>query len=185
MKFEIKKRFSGEVIFSIERESWKLAVEAAFKAGADLRGANLYGANLGGADLYGANLYGADLYGANLYGADLSEEQMTQFRDDLWAVLSGAPVEVAGLRQAIIDGRIDGSTYSGDCACLVGTIANLKKTDTDHLDFIKPNSNRPAERFFMLINRGDKPDTSKWSEIALKWVDQWLHNMHSAFGNAI
>jgi hypothetical protein len=74
--FEIKHRFSGLVIFSIEVGSLRLAVEAAVKRdanlyGANLRGADLYGADLRDANLYGANLYGADLYGANLYGADL------------------------------------------------------------------------------------------------------------------
>ena len=81
MKFEIKSRFTGATLFSLETESRRLCVEAAVKAkadlrGADLRGANLYtanlsGANLSGADLRGADLNGADLSGANLYGASL------------------------------------------------------------------------------------------------------------------
>ena len=33
MKFEIKHRFSGEVLFSLETDSPKLCVEAAVKAG--------------------------------------------------------------------------------------------------------------------------------------------------------
>ena len=59
MKFEIKNRWTGSVIFSLETESLKLCVEAAVKSGANLRGANLDGANLGGANLDGANLGGA------------------------------------------------------------------------------------------------------------------------------
>ena len=80
-KFEIKHRYSGAVLYSLETESIKLCLEAAakFKAnlwganlrGADLGGANLLGANLGGADLSGADLGGADLWRANLLGADL------------------------------------------------------------------------------------------------------------------
>jgi Pentapeptide repeats (8 copies) len=50
MKFEIKSRFTGEVIFSLETDSLKLAVEAAVKSGANLEGADLRGANLGGAN---------------------------------------------------------------------------------------------------------------------------------------
>ena len=46
MKFEIKSRFSGAVLFSLETESIKLCVEAAVKSRADLRGANLGGAKL-------------------------------------------------------------------------------------------------------------------------------------------
>jgi len=74
--FDIKHRFSGEVLFKLETESLKLCVEAAVKGranlrDADLRGANLRGANLCGANLRGANLRGANLCGANLRGANL------------------------------------------------------------------------------------------------------------------
>ena len=51
MKFEIKHRLSGVVLFSLETESLKLCVEAA-----DLARANLAGAYLAGADLARANL---------------------------------------------------------------------------------------------------------------------------------
>ena len=100
-KFEIKNRFTGDVIYTSEKTNCKDAIEEAVKNKADLREANLREANLCEADLreanlcgadlceadlceanlreanlYGANLYrvdlrGADLYGANLYGADL------------------------------------------------------------------------------------------------------------------
>ena len=70
MKFEIKSRFSGAIIFSIETDNFKLAVEAAIKSGADLYGADLSGANLSGADLSRANLSdakNADLVVAQTY----------------------------------------------------------------------------------------------------------------------
>ena len=51
MKFDIKHCTSGGIIFSIETESWKLAVEAAIKSSADLRFADLRFANLSSADL--------------------------------------------------------------------------------------------------------------------------------------
>ena len=75
MKFEIKSRYSGAVLFALETESLKLCVEAAIKQGADLRGADLRGADLRGADLQGAYLRGADLQGAYLRGADLRGAQ--------------------------------------------------------------------------------------------------------------
>ena len=56
MKIEIKHRFTGEILFSIEASSWKVAVEAVIKSGADLRWADLRWANLRGADLRGADL---------------------------------------------------------------------------------------------------------------------------------
>jgi len=70
MLFEIKHRFTGAVLFSLETESLKLCVEAAVKSGADLRGAYLGGAYLFGAYLFGADLGGADLRGAYLGGAE-------------------------------------------------------------------------------------------------------------------
>ena len=56
IKFEIKHRFSGAVLFSLECGSLELCVEAAVKSRANLSGANLSRANLYGADLYGADL---------------------------------------------------------------------------------------------------------------------------------
>ena len=74
--YEIKNRWTGEVLFSCEipdgMESGMIArhaVETAIAEDANLRGADLRDANLGGADLWGANLRDADLGGANLGGA--------------------------------------------------------------------------------------------------------------------
>ena len=65
VKFEIKSRWSGSVLFTIETDTLKLAVEAAVKSCADLHGADLRGAYLRDADLRGAYLRGADLHGAD------------------------------------------------------------------------------------------------------------------------
>ena len=135
MRFEIKSWLNGGILFSIETESWKLAVEAAVKSwanlswanlswanlsGADLSGANLYGADLSGADLSGANLSGANLYGADLSGADLSRANLSRanlsranlsranlYGADLsWADLSGADLSGADLSGYISLGPI-------------------------------------------------------------------------------
>jgi len=66
MNYEIKNRWNGQVIFSLETTSLKLCVQAAIKSEANLREADLREADLRGASLREANLYGADLYGANL-----------------------------------------------------------------------------------------------------------------------
>src|SRR5271157_5776816 len=71
MKLEIKNRWSGQIIYQDEAESFKALVIVAIKSGADLRGADLHGANLRGADLHGADLRGANLHGVNLHGANL------------------------------------------------------------------------------------------------------------------
>lgn len=147
MLIEIKSRWSGSVLFSLETSTLKLAVEAAIKSGVDLRGADL-----------------------------------TTIRDDYWAVLSAVPAEVQGLRDVIFEGRINGSSYHGECACLVGTIANVRHCAYDSIDTLKPDSSRPAERFFLAIKNGDKPETNQFSKLALEWTDQWLSNMRAAFG---
>ncbi len=76
--YEIKNRWTGEVLFSCEipdgMESGMIArhaVETAIAEGANLRDADLWGADLWGANLRDANLGGADLWGANLRDANL------------------------------------------------------------------------------------------------------------------
>ena len=76
MKFEIKRRYSGAVLFSLECDSFNLCVEAAVKARANLAGANLAGANLADAYLADAYLAGANLADAYLAGAYLADANL-------------------------------------------------------------------------------------------------------------
>ena len=71
MKYQINSRFSREVLFAVEADSLRLAVEAGVRIEANLGGANLRKANLREADLGGANLRKANLRKANLREADL------------------------------------------------------------------------------------------------------------------
>ena len=94
--YEIKNRWTGEVLFSCEipdgMESGMIArhaVETAIAEDANLRDANLGDANLGGANLGGANLWGANLRDANLGDANLGG-----------ANLGGANLWGANLRDA-------------------------------------------------------------------------------------
>ena len=205
--FEIKHRWNGSVLFSLECGSMKLCVEAAVRAGADLRYTNLSSADLryanlsyadlryanlsytnlsyadlSYADLSYTNLSSADLRYANLSYADLTKEQLVWFRDDIWAVLSSSPAEVLELREALMSGKVDGSTYEGDCCCLVGTLANARHCEYDQIPGLAPNSSRPAEQWFYGIKKGDTPETHRASKLALEWVDQWMGNMRAAFG---
>jgi hypothetical protein len=174
VKFEIKHRWNAEILFRVEAENLGLAVEAAVKAWADLSKANLSWANLSGANLSGANLSGANLSGADLSGANLSV-----IRNDFWSILLFAQPEVAGLREAIVNGKIDGTVYSGDCACLVGTIANVRNCPVGELTGnLEQNSSRPAERFFMGIKPEDTPKTNPASKIALEWLDTFVEQMN-------
>jgi uncharacterized protein YjbI with pentapeptide repeats len=196
MKIEIKNRWNGSVLFAHDCDDNTIAItlRVAMKADANLRRANLRradlrGANLSGADLRGAYLSGADLRdaylsGANLRGANLSGAYLTPIRDDVWAVLAAAPAEVPALVAALKNGKVDGSTYEGPCACLVGTIANARQCRISELGAVKPNSNRPAERFFMGISAGDTPETNQLSKLALEWAEQFDANMRAAYGVA-
>src|SRR5690606_8291282 len=89
-------------------------------------------------------------------------------------ILSRAPDEVPGLLAALRDGRVDGSVYTGECACLVGTSANLRGVEVDELAGIKPDSTRPAERWFMRISRGDTPLTNASSAYAAAVIEHGL-----------
>ncbi len=142
-------------------------LEGAYLEGANLEGANLEGADLEGADLEGAYLEGAYLEGAYLEGADLEE-----IRGDFFAVLDTQPAEVPGLLAALNAGKIDGSTYTGECACLIGTIANVKGCWYRQLA-VQPNSDRPAEIWFMNIRPGMTPENNGFAALAAKWVAEW------------
>ncbi|MGH8321911.1 MAG: pentapeptide repeat-containing protein [Gammaproteobacteria bacterium] len=77
MKFEIKHKLSGAVLFSCEAESLKDCVEAAIKAHADLSYADLSYANLSRADLSYADLSRADLSYADLFYVNLSHADLS------------------------------------------------------------------------------------------------------------
>ena len=84
MKFAIKNRWDGRVLYSTKisaeiaghSASTQLGfvIKKAVKKAINLQGANLQRANLQGADLRGAYLRGADLQGADLRGARNLEE---------------------------------------------------------------------------------------------------------------
>jgi hypothetical protein len=145
---------------------------------ANLTGANLARADLTGADLTGANLTRADLTGANLARANLTGANLSVARNDLWAVMLYAMPEVAALRAAVADGRIDGSAYRGECACLVGTIANARHCSVEEMKEtcpgIKPDPDRPAERWFLALRPGHTPEKSQVAKITLAWIDEFI-----------
>ena len=77
MLYEIKHRFTGAVLFSLDCESLKICVEAAVSQKVSLRDSNLRGSDLSGSDLSGSDLIysdlsGSDLRGSNLRGSNLS-----------------------------------------------------------------------------------------------------------------
>ena len=152
---------------------------------ANLRDANLRSADLSGADLSDANLSGADLSGADLGGANLGGANLRAFRDDIWAVLSSAPLEAHAVLDALCAGRVNGSTYSGECACLVGTIAKKRGCGVESLGTLSPDSRRLAETWFLQINEGNTPENHEPTRLAAEWVAQWIESMKLAFGSEV
>ena len=162
MKIEIRHRDTNEVLFTAEEATDMAdAVKQAIKAGANLYGANLVRANLESANLESANLYGANLESANL----------ESIRSDIRVVLATATAEVPGLLAAVREGRIDGSAYSGVCACLVGTIANIRGCSVNDME---RNADRPAERWFLAIRPGMLPTFSPVVSLTEAWIVEWM-----------
>ena len=168
-------------------------VRGAKKRGANMRKANLEGANLQGADLEGADLEGADLRGANLRGASLRRANLREadleganlrgasleeIKKDFQDAIMLLPNEINNLRAHLIEGKIDGSSYEGECSCLAGTIAkHIGKVarDGEKIAGCFPvDSQSPRERWFLGIEEGDTPENSQICAITLEWIDEVL-----------
>jgi hypothetical protein len=112
-RFEIKNKYTGDVIYYSTKTTYKDVLEEAVSNGANLSGANLYEvnlseANLSGADLFGANLSGANLHRADLSGANLSEANLYE------ANLSGADLYEVNLYEAnLYEANLAGADLSG------------------------------------------------------------------------
>jgi hypothetical protein len=158
-------------------------LSGAYLSRANLSGANLAGANLLWADLFRANLSRADISGANLAGANLedanlagvkglTDESLRQIKADMWMTLARARHEVPALIAALESGRVEGSQYEGECACLVGTLANAVGADY-RATFPDASVNHPAERWFAMIHKGDKPGDDSAGGFAATWALKW------------
>jgi hypothetical protein len=144
---------------------------------ADLSRANLSRANLSFANLSFADLSFADLSDANLSDANLSDANLSRVREDLLNKLEIAKKEAPGLYDAIQRGLIDGSCYSGECCCFVGTIANIRGEDYRSLGIeLIANSASPVERWFLAIRPGDTPLNNQISKLTASWIWEWCTN---------
>ena len=132
---------------------------------AKLKWANLQWANLKGADLEGANLEGADLKGADLEGANLAK-----IKENFLLILETAKPEIEFLKSALENGKVNGSVYTGECACLIGTIANARKCDVNTLE---KNLYSPAERWFLGIKPRDIAESNQIVKITLDWIEEF------------
>jgi len=156
---------SGLSLASAALRSLRLT-DANFTAGTGFRDAELPGARLIGTDR-------ADLTATVLGLANLRSSELEAIREDLWAVLSLAALEVPAIRAALVEGRVDGGTYYGECACLLGTIANARGCDIYSLESLRPAPDRLIEHFFLRINRGDRLRANPISRLIVQWIDEW------------
>jgi hypothetical protein len=131
--------------------------------GADLREANLREANLSGADLREASLRSADLSGAIDWQ---NTEWARQAKQQLRYVLGYCHSEVAVLIEKIKSGGVDGTQYEGTCCCLIGTLGN-NNAIAKIPDYQKGLHNH-SEQLFWQIKKGDTPETSEFSKLALE-----------------
>ena len=162
IKLQIRNRWTGSVLFEYEKEdnTIKETLLAAIRAGSNLRGSDLRDSDLRGSDLRGSDL--------------------TPIKDDFFAVLIRSIPEIKYLKQNIIEGKIDGSTYEGECSCLSGTLHRgaVKHNGPKEKIIVKQildcrNASRPIERFFLGIKRGDTPETNQFSKLALEWLNEF------------
>lgn len=101
-------------------------------------------------------------------------EMLETIRKDLYAVLSKVPNEVPGLLAALQAGKIDGSVYAGDCACLLGTLAKFRGCDHDEIPGLVPDPHRPAEEWFWHIRPGHRPTNNIYAALTAEWIELWL-----------
>jgi hypothetical protein len=78
--------------------------------------------------------------------------------------------EIPSLIEKLKDGQVDGTQYEGDCTCLIGSLGNdqaVKKIP----DYSKGLHN-PCEQLFWQIKKGDTPESSKFSKLALEICEE-------------
>jgi hypothetical protein len=88
---------------------------------------------------------------------------LTAVKADFLSIIGKAPGEVPYLRLAVIEGRIDGSEYYGECACLKGTLAGKAAGPLfNHID--SPSA-------FIALAYGIKCNIAA---VVLDWLDEFL-----------
>ena len=82
--------------------------------------------------------------------------------------------EVVGLYDFIQKGKINGSTYEGDCCCFVGQVANIRDEDYRKLSIdLRSDPNCPTETWFYGMSEGDTPASNIVSRITAEWIEEF------------
>lgn len=94
---------------------------------------------------------------------------------DMIATAYGTPEARAFLRDAILNGRIKGDSYWGECRCFVGTLFQALDTEVQCVPTFMEHENDygiyPIERLFLYVNTGDIPATNPVLALAIQWLD--------------
>ena len=165
MKFEIKHRYSNEVLFSIEIGSLKLAVEAAVQSRANLCGADLAMAYLSRANLCGAELARADLSMANLCGADLSMANLAGaelYGANLYGYISIGHI---GSRKSYLWTRWEEGGFMVRTGCFCGTLDEFKKAVKEkHKSGVHKDEYAAAIKLMEARMKSSKADWEKYQK---------------------
>ena len=175
IKLQIK-TIGGTVLFEYETEdnTIRKTVEEAVRKNADLSYADLSSANLRYADLRYANLRSADLRSADLsYAKNIPQAYINQCSRDMLFIFQSLKRELPFLRDKLVKGEIDGTQYEGDCACLIGTLANAdggvdKVCQT--IPFYDKGLHNFGEQWFFQIRKGDTPENNQFAKHALDLI---------------
>jgi len=88
--------------------------------------------------------------------------------------------ELPQLREKLMKGKINGSQYNGSCACLIGSLANIKDIKPKAfckslLPYYDMGLHNPGEQWFYQIHSGDTPKNNFFAKHAVKLIDEVLN----------
>ncbi len=102
---------------------------------------------------------------------------INQCSRDILFIFQCLKKELPAFKKKLLAGEIDGSQYSGECACLVGTFAKIEGNDDDvdktcaAIPFYEKGTHNMGETFFLNIRKGDTPETNAFSKHVLKLIE--------------
>ena len=169
IKFDIRNRYSGSVLYTAEIDCDEsapigvkkgLAVICALDNGTDLSNAELKGTELRGADLDSANLGGADLFRADLSNANLINADLSG------ADLSRADLMGADLRYTKLERSNIGRTKGIRAYATFGPIGMLQRygyvilnDDFDPIVYLGCRAGTPKETYRAIKRKYGKKST--------------------------
>jgi hypothetical protein len=115
------------------------------------------------------------------------QEQLAPVKEDFFSILDKAPWEAYAVRQAVVEGKIDGSTYGkSECCCIKGIIARnmgmeilsfstgQKFSATYGIDLEVLGNDSPLEKYIRFIKPGHAPENNKKCQQLLDWLDEFI-----------